>query len=167
MTSKNRTNRKGHQTPYEQPSLLEQLDLDEDPAREDHQPQALGQESLGQEDGDIEQRAAQAELGTEEPRSTETDQQPEPPPADQPPEPLIKAYARYAEIVNSTYNSAFSDAKRQAAFKEAARAHSVRIADLKRYSTAEALGIPYQTAAEGGADTEPAPGARPPAADTQ
>lgn len=139
-------------TPDQQPSLLDQLDLD-DPAGENHPPEDLHNESPGHKDGD-DKRAPKPQAKKESRRSAaEEDQSYRPP--ERPPEPLKQAYARYVEIVGATYNSAFSDAKRQAAFKEAAKAHGVRIADLKRYSTAAALGIPYQTGAEDGAGTEP------------
>lgn len=64
--------------------------------------------------------------------------------------PLREAYDRYCQIINDTYDAKFSDAKRDAAFKEAAKAHGVRIADLRRYSTAAALGIPYHGGAKEG-----------------
>lgn len=64
-------------------------------------------------------------------------------------EELARAYDRYVEVIDSTYDSRFSAAKRNAAFKEAAREHGVRVADLKRYSTAAALGIPYERVAIG------------------
>lgn len=151
-------------TPDQQPSLLDQLELDEESVRKSGEQSKTWHKSPGHEDGD-DQRAADAEAELEDPRPGVAQDQPEPLP-EQPTEKLQRAYARYVEIIDTTYSSTFSDAKRQAAFKEAAKAHGVRITDLKRYSTAAALGIPYETDAEDGAGTEPDPGTAPLGPDT-
>lgn len=159
MPSKNNRSTASHSSD-QQPSLLDQLELDEEQGREDsprnhrkssrdsnrednlqrHNP---GHEGEDHHDGHDAALTANPQLGA----AGEPD--------NQAPKPLEKAYARYVEIINETYDSGFSDAKRQAAFKEAAKAHGIRIADLKRYSTAVALGIPYHHNAD--SEAEPAP----------
>lgn len=166
MPPKNKRGAARH-PPAQQPSLLDQLELDEGPGREGdpHNYRERNRENdLQREDPghEVEDRhAGEAAAQTADPHPGAAGD-----PDEQTPGPLEKAYSRYTEIVNDTYDSKFSDAKRQAAFKEAAKAHGVRITDLKRYSTAAALGIPYQTDAEDGAGTEPDPGAAPLGPDT-
>lgn len=152
MPSKNKRAKASHD-PDQQPSLLEALEPNEGPEQDKHKQPGIENESPGGQNGDretsgedVEREDAERE---DEDRSVAKDQPSQP--TRQPTEPLKKAYDRYVEIVGATYDSKFSDAKRNAAFKEAAKTHGIRVTDLKRYSTAAALGIPYH----GGAESEP------------
>lgn len=136
MSPKNKTG-KARNNPDQQPSLLEQLEFDEEPG---HEGDPHREESSGE--------AGERYTGEPAPESANSHPGADGDLDEQIPEPLAKAYARYVEVINETYDSRFSGTKRQAAFKEAAKAHGVRITDLKRYSTATALGIPYQSSAE-------------------
>lgn len=142
MPPRNKPGKARHNTD-QQLSLLEQLEFDEEQGREDdpHREDPSG-EATDRHNGETTPETANSHPGT----AGDLDEQI--------PAPLQKAYARYVEIVNDTYNSRFSGTKRQAAFKEAAKAHGVKITELKRYSTVTALGIPYQASAEAGSEVD-------------
>lgn len=153
-------NKRGAARREQQPSLLEQLEFYEERPHENDRDSdrgsnrggdrenALSGEDPGNEGGSHDSGATTPEPANSHPAAARG-------PYERAPEPLQKAYARYAEIVGATYSSTFSDAKRRAAFKEAAKAHGVRMAALKRYSTSAALGIPYHHNAD--SEAEPAP----------